>query len=369
MSKGADLSGLDDFNVSSLLSGNKKSEPAVANEGQLSYAPIERFIEDESNARKHFDETNLKGLVDSIKSISPVTKKMTGVKQPLSVRRHPEKEGYFIINGGHRRYRAAKIAGLKELPFFISDDNDEIDNVVDNLVRDGLKIDEVAAFIEKRISQGDKKGEIAKRLGKPQSFVSDYASFSKMDESIKAVYKKGCCDSIRGLANLHRAFKKHPDKVKTYCNNLHQKVSVSDIDFFIKSLGGTQNQDNKNNDLAGSNDRKSESVKNNNEQDLREIEPQEPKQEPRETKALEDQQQVKQQTREEPEKDVSKDHADFGSKVRIRVNALGNKGDLLLKPCEIADNGDVLLWVKLDEEDEPVQCFSHSIQINDISES
>lgn len=363
MSKGADLSGLDDFNVSSLLGGNKKAEPA--NEGQLSYAPIDRFIEDESNARKHFDETNLKGLVESIKSISPVTKKMTGVKQPLSVKRHPEKDGYFIINGGHRRYRAAKIAGLKELPFFISDDNDEIDNVVDNLVRDGLKIDEVAAFIEKRISQGDKKGEIAKRLGKPQSFVSDYASFSKMDESIKSVYTKGYCDSIQGLARLHRAFKKHTDKVKTYCNSLHQKVSVSDIDFFIKSLDETESKskENKTNELQEPKKNKSNSVENNSEQESQENETPVPQQQLGETKDVEIQKEVKQQSIQEGQKkDATKDQVNI---VRIRVNTLGNKGDLLFRPCEIKD-GNTLVWVKFDDEDEPVQCFSHSIEIDEI---
>ncbi|WP_198266655.1 ParB/RepB/Spo0J family partition protein [sulfur-oxidizing endosymbiont of Gigantopelta aegis] len=355
MSKGADLSGLDDFNVSSLLTGNKKAKRA--NEGQLSYAPIDKFIEDENNARQSFDSDKLNELVESIKAISPVTNKMTGVKQPLSVRRHPDKEGYFIINGGHRRYRAAKIAGLTELPYFISDENDELDNVVDNLIREGLKADEVAKFIEARILAGDKKSEIAKRLGKQLSYVSDHAVFSQLDDSIKSIFDEKYCESIRGLAKLHRAFKKHPDKVKNYCKNLHQKVSVSDIDFFIKSLDETQKQDNKNNDLVDSDDSKSDSVENNNE---REIEPQEPKHEPHESKA------IKQQTREEPEKDVSKDQANF-RKVRIRVNALGNKGDLLLRPCEIDDNGDVLLWVKLDEEDEPVQCFSHSIQIDEIS--
>lgn len=75
--KGVDLSGLDDFNVSSLITG-KLERPKE--DGLLTYAPIDKFVEDKNNARKHYDPKALEELVNSIKVVSERTGNMTGVK-------------------------------------------------------------------------------------------------------------------------------------------------------------------------------------------------------------------------------------------------------------------------------------------------
>ena len=235
--KGVDLSGLDNFSVSSLISG-KLENPKE--DGLLSYAPIDKFIEDKNNARKNYDPQALEELVNSIKVVSEKTGKMTGVKQPLSVRKHPEKKGFFIINGGSRRYRAGKKAGLKELPYFISD-NDSFDNVVDNLIRDGLKTEEVALFISQRLKAGDKQVQIAKRLGKTKSYVSDYAIFYDLPDSIRKLFDNEFCDSMQGLALLARGHKKYKEEIDIFCNSAEKLLSIKIIREFIEQLKNGNN--------------------------------------------------------------------------------------------------------------------------------
>ena len=230
--KGVDLSGLDDFNVSSLITG-KLERPKE--DGLLSYAPIDKFVEDKNNARKHYDPKALEELVNSIKVVSERTGNMTGVKQPLSVRKHPERDGFFIINGGSRRYRAGIIAGLKALPYFISD-SDSFDNVVDNLIRDGLKTEEVAFFISERIKAGDKQVHIANRLGKPKSYVSDYGLFYDLPDSIRRLFDHGFCDSMQGLALLARNHKKYKEEIDIFCNGAEKLISIKIIRDFIEHL-------------------------------------------------------------------------------------------------------------------------------------
>ncbi|GAW87316.1 chromosome partitioning protein, ParB family [Bathymodiolus platifrons methanotrophic gill symbiont] len=238
--KGVDLSGLDDFNPSSLISGQLKKPKE---EGLLSYAPIEKFIEDENNARKSYDSQALEELINSMKVISEKTGKKVGVKQPLSVKKHPEKEGFFIINGGSRRYRAAKKIGLKKLPYFLSD-NDSFDNVVDNLIRDGLKTEEVALFISERIKAGDKQIEIAERLGKTKSYVSDYALFDELPKSIKSLLNNRFCTSMQGLALLYRAYKKYEKEVDIFCNTTEKQLSTKILREFVDSLKAPESNTN-----------------------------------------------------------------------------------------------------------------------------
>jgi ParB family chromosome partitioning protein len=230
MSKGVDLSGLDGFTSSSLLTGKKENT-----EGKLYFASIDLFVEDEENARKTYDLEKLNELKESI-SVVGSDGKQVGIKQPLSVKKHPSKEGYFLINGGSRRYRAAKELGLKELPYFIDEVADAIDNVVDNLIRDGLKAHEISNFINEQLKNGMKGVEIAKRLGKPKSFVSEYALFNKIPATIRALYDEKRCESVQVLIALHRAHTRFPEAIESYCEDLESSFNIKQVKAFIDSL-------------------------------------------------------------------------------------------------------------------------------------
>lgn len=238
--KGADLTGLDDFSLSSFIDGGKKSEaPEGAKQvaaGAISYAPLGHFHEDEDNARQEFDKDRLQELADSMKQINPKTGEVRGILEPLSVKHHPDGSGHFIINGGARRYRAAKLAGLEQVPYVIKDELDDFDKFVLNDQREQLSPMEVAMFITARLDEGHKPGEVAKALGRRPAYVSDHSIFFDMAACIRDLYDNGRCRSMQVLAWLHRAYKKHPEEVEALCLDADKELTSSQVRAFLDSL-------------------------------------------------------------------------------------------------------------------------------------
>lgn len=99
-----------------------------------------------------------------------------GPKSPISLRNSGPAPGRYIINHGHRRFRAAKVKGLDNIPAFIDDDYNEVDQVIENLQRDELTPREIADWIGRELARGKKKGEIAKSIGKSPAFVTQHVA-------------------------------------------------------------------------------------------------------------------------------------------------------------------------------------------------
>ncbi len=240
--KGADLSGLDSFSVSSLIGGGKKGQGSTSHEaeaGSVSYAPLDRFYEDPDNARLEFDLEKLQELADSMEQVNPSTGKPRGILEPLSVKHHPEKPGHFIINGGNRRFRAAGLASLEEVPYIIKDELDDFDKFVLNDQRENLSPLEIATFIKARLGDGHKAGEVAKALGRPPSYVSDHKIFFDMADCIRDLYDSSLCRSMQALALLHRAYKKHQASIEGFCVQAMvdgQELATSRVRTFIDAL-------------------------------------------------------------------------------------------------------------------------------------
>jgi len=230
MSTGANLEGLDAFTSSALVSSSKEQEVGVL------YAEISLFHEDLDNARQYYCEKAINVLVNSFKAINTKTGKPRGILQPLCVKKHPKIKGAFLINGGARRLRAAKIAGLEKIPYFIDDNADDFDKVVDNLHREKLETEDIARFIERQLKSGIKSSDIAKSLGKPASYISDYSAYIKMEEYIKNLMRNKFTSSVQILARLHRANKNHPSEVKVFCEKISSPVTAAQVATFISSL-------------------------------------------------------------------------------------------------------------------------------------
>lgn len=236
---GLDLSGLDSF--SSLMGDNSKSPAPMKNESaepvlnQILEIPRSKIHPDPNNARKVFDSEEIQNLAASMQATNAITGKPRGVKVPLSVRPHPELAGEYILNAGARRMAAAEIAGIELLPCFVDAEADEYDNAVDNIQRVGLSAMEMAAFIKSRIDLGDKKGEVAKRLGKPGSFVTEHMSFFDMADCIRDLYDSGLVTSMQALYILHRAYEKHPDEIEALCAK-GEPLTTSEVRSFVDSL-------------------------------------------------------------------------------------------------------------------------------------
>jgi hypothetical protein len=96
------------------------------------------------------------------------------VLQPISLRPDPAAPDEYIINYGERRYRAPTLSGLAEIPAWVHTKLTGYDQVIENLHRADRSPMEVALFIQERLAAGDKKGKIARRLGKKGSFVTEH---------------------------------------------------------------------------------------------------------------------------------------------------------------------------------------------------
>ncbi|MDG4868624.1 ParB/RepB/Spo0J family partition protein (plasmid) [Guyparkeria sp. 1SP6A2] len=236
--KGADLSGLDSF--ADLMGGGGPKQGGGAGSSGIQTAPLDAFIEDEENARVEFDQKGLEQLADSMREPNPHTGEPRGILEPLSVRSHPEKEGVWIINAGHRRIRAARIAGLEEAPFYVQDEADSYHKFISNEQRENLSPLEIATFIRTRLDQGEKKGAIAKALGKPSDYVSNHAVFFDLAPAVRDLYDEGYCRSMRSLSELHRLWKKHPEKIDEYCAGVDQDLTMAQIKALGDSLKSAQ---------------------------------------------------------------------------------------------------------------------------------
>lgn len=142
------------------------------------YCGIEEIIPNRSQPRKHFDESKLQELADSIKE--------KGILEPLIVRRVDQ--GYELIIG-ERRWRAAQKAGLNEVPVLVKDiEGREVLEVslIENLQREDLNpIEEAEAF--KRLTEefNISQGELSTRIGKDRTTIANILRLLKLPLKVR----------------------------------------------------------------------------------------------------------------------------------------------------------------------------------------
>jgi ParB family chromosome partitioning protein len=162
----------------------------VKKQGRL-IVSIDRLLEDPKNERKTF--RNLDGLVASIKTvglIEPITvtpeEGDRGETSASSVERGPgasegtgEREAKYRIITGHRRYRAAKLAGLTQVEVLIREPDDaptrRVKSIVSNVQREDVGPIEMAEALQSLIDEDDRiksQGELAKLIGKDKTWIS-----------------------------------------------------------------------------------------------------------------------------------------------------------------------------------------------------
>lgn len=128
--------------------------------------------------RKQFDEDSLLELAESIRQF--------GVLQPLLVKK---KDGYYEIIAGERRWRAAKLAGVREVPVIIKEFSDqeavEI-SLIENIQREDLNpIEEAMAYRRLMEEFHLKQDEIAERVSKSRTAVTNSIRLLKLDEKVQ----------------------------------------------------------------------------------------------------------------------------------------------------------------------------------------
>lgn len=128
--------------------------------------------------RKNFDEDALLELAESIKQF--------GILQPLLVQK---RDDYYEIIAGERRWRAAKLAGLKEVPVIIKDFSDqEVVEIalIENIQREDLNAIEEAVAYKRLMEEFHlKQDEIAERVSKSRTAVTNAMRLLKLDDRVQ----------------------------------------------------------------------------------------------------------------------------------------------------------------------------------------
>lgn len=147
--------------------------------------PISRVEPGLKQPRKRFDEEAISDLADSIRTY--------GVIQPLTVRRLSS--GYYQIIAGERRWRAAKQAGLAEVPAIIieADDRKVMElGLVENLQRQDLNpMEEAAGYQSLMQDYGLTQNEVSQRVGKSRSAVTNALRLMDLPDAVQYMVEEG----------------------------------------------------------------------------------------------------------------------------------------------------------------------------------
>ena len=177
--------------------------------------------------RKQFDEDALLELAESIKQF--------GVLQPLLVQK---KEDYYDIIAGERRWRASKLAGIKEIPVMVKDFSDqeavEI-SLIENIQRENLNpIEEAAAY--KRLMEEFhlKQDTIAERVSKSRTAVTNSMRLLKLDERVQQMLIDEMLTTghARALLAIEDKDTQHAAAVKVF----DEKLSVRETEKLVKEI-------------------------------------------------------------------------------------------------------------------------------------
>ena len=163
-----------------LLRGKKNYES-----DRVFYLPVTQIVPNRAQPRVHFDEAALAELAGSIRRY--------GVLQPLTVRR--SSGGGFELVAGERRLRAARMAGLKEVPCLVSAVGEEdaaLLALIENIQRRDLNYMEEAAALQKLIAAyGLSQEQVAEKLGRSQSAVANKLRLLKLPAAVLETLRDG----------------------------------------------------------------------------------------------------------------------------------------------------------------------------------
>jgi len=160
------------------------------------FLPISQVEPGLNQPRKRFDEEPLQDLADSIRE--------HGVIQPLTVRRLSS--GYYQIIAGERRWRAAKLAGLSEVPAVIieADDKKVLElGLIENLQREDLNpMEEAEGYLVLLTDFSMTQEEVAKRMGKSRPAIANALRLTSLPPAVREMLANGQLTAGHGRAVL-----------------------------------------------------------------------------------------------------------------------------------------------------------------------
>lgn len=205
--------------------GEPAAAPAAASMNEILLSDIEV---NPFQPRHHFDKKMLKELADSIK--------IHGIIQPLTVRRLSGSK-YQIISG-ERRFQASKLAGLKTVPAFVrqADDQQMLEMaLIENIQRENLNPIEIALSYQRLISECDlKQEELGDRVGKNRSTVTNYLRLLRLPPDIQIALRDNILSMghARAIINIENA----DTQIHVFKRIINEDLSVRKVEELVREL-------------------------------------------------------------------------------------------------------------------------------------
>ena len=204
----------------------KKQEVEEKKEGEQ-LININKIEPNHEQPRRNFEEDSLLELADSIKQF--------GVLQPLIVQKRHD---YYEIIAGERRWRAAKMAGIKEIPVIIKEytkrEAVEI-ALIENIQRENLNpIEEAMAFKRLLTEFSLNQDEVAERVSKSRTTVTNSMRLLKLDERVQQMIVDDMIST--GHARTLLAIEDHEEQYNLANKIFDEKLSVRETEKLIKEL-------------------------------------------------------------------------------------------------------------------------------------
>lgn len=212
--------------TSAKIDDREKKEEEVLKSGEI-MVKINQVEPNRDQPRKDFDEDALVELADSIKQF--------GILQPLIVQK---KKDYYEIIAGERRWRAAKIAGVKEVPVIVKEFTDqeivEI-SLIENIQRENLNPIEEAMAYKRLLEEFNlKQDEVAERVSKSRTAVTNSMRLLKLSPRVQQMI----VDDMISTGHA-RALLAIDDEEQQYilANKIFdEKLSVREAEKLVKAL-------------------------------------------------------------------------------------------------------------------------------------
>ena len=199
------------------------------------FVDINKLEPNREQPRKNFDQEALAELADSIKKF--------GLIQPILVQ---DRDSYYEIVAGERRWRASKLAGLKEVPVIIRKFTEqeivEI-SLSENSQREDLNpIEEALAYKRLHTEFNLKQDEVADRVSKSRAAVANSMRLLKLAENVQQMVIDG--EISTGHARALLAIEDENEQYRIALKVYNEKMSVRDVEKLIKNLGKPKKDNN-----------------------------------------------------------------------------------------------------------------------------
>jgi ParB family chromosome partitioning protein len=207
--------------------GTLKSE-VIEQATAVSRIPLEDITPNAKQPRQDFDAKALEELAQSIR--------LHDIIQPLTVTKLPS--GKYKLIAGERRWRAAKLAGIKDVPVYLRvvDDKQILElGLLENLQRENLNAIEIGLSYQRLIDECSMtQEEVATRMGMDRSTVSNYIRMLKLPPDIVIAVRNGSLSMghARALINAGEVDK----QLYVYNTILAKKLSVRQTEDLVKQL-------------------------------------------------------------------------------------------------------------------------------------